>query len=68
MKNLHALSAFRHDPEYLLEMRKIAIPIIIQQFMFSGLNMLGVIFVGQKGDVAAAFAEDVGGCDGAGTG
>ena len=54
MKNLHALSAFRHDPEYLLEMRKIAIPIIIQQFMFSGLNMLGVIFVGQKGDVAVA--------------
>ena len=42
------------DPEYLSELRKIAGPIIIQQLMFSGLNMLGVIFVGQKGDEAVA--------------
>ena len=35
-------------------MRKIAIPIIIQQLTFAGLNMLGVIFVGQKGEVSVA--------------
>ena len=45
---------FYRDAEYMHELRKIAIPIIIQQFMFSGLNMLGVIFVGQKGDEAVA--------------
>jgi len=42
------------DPEYSSELRKIAIPIIIQQLMFSILNMLGVVFVGQKGDEAVA--------------
>ncbi len=45
---------FYRDTEYIHELRKIAIPIIIQQFMFSGLNMLGVIFVGHKGDAAVA--------------
>jgi putative MATE family efflux protein len=42
------------DPEYFPNIRKIAIPIIIQQFTFSGLNMLGVVFVGQKGEVSVA--------------
>lgn len=42
------------DPEYFSNIQKIAFPIMIQQFMFSGLNMLGVVFVGQKGDVAVA--------------
>lgn len=42
------------DPEYISELRKIAIPIMIQQLMFSVLNMVGVIFVGQKGDEAVA--------------
>ncbi len=42
------------DREYFYEMRKIAIPIIIQQLMFSGLNMLSVVFVGQKGEVSVA--------------
>lgn len=51
---LQKFLASYHDPEYIAELRKIAIPIIIQQFMFSGLNMLGVIFVGQKGDEAVA--------------
>jgi len=52
--NLSKHFDFFRDTEYLYELRKIAIPIIIQQFMFSGLNMLGVIFVGQKGDAAVA--------------
>jgi putative MATE family efflux protein len=42
------------DPEYFPNIRKIAIPIIIQQLTFSGLNMLGVVFVGQKGEVSVA--------------
>ena len=46
--------AFYNDPDYFSNVRKIALPIIIQQLMFSGLNMLGVIFVGQKGDASVA--------------
>lgn len=45
---------YYRDREYFYEMRKIAIPIIIQQLMFSGLNMLSVVFVGQKGEVSVA--------------
>ena len=54
MINLHKLTDPYRDSEYISELRKIAVPIIIQQLMFSGLNMLGVIFVGQKGDEAVA--------------
>ncbi len=43
-----------HDREYFDNMRKIALPIILQQLMFSGLNMLGVMFVGQKGETSVA--------------
>jgi putative MATE family efflux protein len=42
------------NPEYFLEMRRLALPIIAQQFMFSVLNMVGVVFVGQKGETAVA--------------
>ncbi len=45
---------FYKDPDYFSNLRRIALPIIIQQLMFSGLNMLGVIFVGQKGDASVA--------------
>lgn len=45
---------FYRDPEYFSEVQKIAIPIIIQQLMFSGLNTLGVVFVGQKGEASVA--------------
>jgi putative MATE family efflux protein len=48
-----ALDLYR-DREYFHEMWKIAIPIILQQLMFSILNMLSVVFVGQKGDVSVA--------------
>ena len=54
MTNFRKLADSFRDPEYISELRKIAVPIIIQQLMFSGLNMLGVIFVGQKGDEAVA--------------
>jgi putative MATE family efflux protein len=45
---------FYKDPDYFGNVRKIALPIIVQQLMFSGLNMLGIIFVGQKGDASVA--------------
>jgi putative MATE family efflux protein len=45
---------YYNDPEYFPNIRKIAIPIIIQQLTFSALNMLGVILVGQKGEVSVA--------------
>jgi putative MATE family efflux protein len=45
---------FYRDPEYFTNVRKIALPIIAQQAMFSLLNMLGIIFVGQKGDASVA--------------
>ena len=45
---------FYRDPEYFTNVRRIALPIIAQQAMFSLLNMLGVIFVGQKGDASVA--------------
>lgn len=51
---LQRILNFYRDPEYFLEVRRIAVPIIIQQFMFSGLNMLGIVFVGQKGDASVA--------------
>lgn len=51
---LNRIVNFYRDPEYFREVRKIAIPIIIQQLMFSGLNMLGVVLVGQKGEVSVA--------------
>jgi Na+-driven multidrug efflux pump len=47
------LDSYR-DADYVSELRRIAIPIMIQQFTFSALNMLGVVFVGQKGDAAVA--------------
>ncbi len=46
--------AHYRDPEYFSEMLRLALPIIAQQFMFSMLNMVGVIFIGQKGETSVA--------------
>jgi putative MATE family efflux protein len=46
--------ALYRDPEYFSEVRRLALPIIAQQFMFSMLNLVGVVFVGQKGEAAVA--------------
>lgn len=54
MSIIQRVIAFYKDPEYFGNVRKIALPIIVQQLMFSGLNMLGIIFVGQKGDASVA--------------
>jgi putative MATE family efflux protein len=46
--------AFYRDPEYFRNIRKIGIPIAIQQLMFAGLNLVGVVLVSQKGDASVA--------------
>jgi putative MATE family efflux protein len=51
---LNKIADFYRDPDYFPEVRRIAVPIIIQQSVFSGLNMMAVVFVGQKGDAAVA--------------
>jgi putative MATE family efflux protein len=51
------LQRIRHlyrDPDYFTEMRKLALPIMAGQLMFSVMNMAGVVFVGQKGEIAVA--------------
>ncbi|PWB69643.1 MAG: MATE family efflux transporter [Anaerolineales bacterium] len=54
MNKLLSFLESHRDPEYFSEIKKIAIPIIIQQFTFAGLNMLGVVLVGQKGETSVA--------------
>jgi len=54
MSYLHKLRAYYNDPDYFRNIFRLAVPIIIQQLMFSALNMLGVVFVGQKGETAVA--------------
>ncbi|MCX6082492.1 MAG: MATE family efflux transporter [Chloroflexi bacterium] len=45
---------YYNDPDYFSQIRKIALPITLQNFVFSALNMASVIMIGQKGDVAVA--------------
>jgi MATE family, multidrug efflux pump len=54
MSIIHKIREYYNDPDYLPNIQKIAIPIIIQQLMFAGLNMLGVVLVGQKGETSVA--------------
>jgi putative MATE family efflux protein len=42
------------DREYFKNMTRIALPIIVQQLAFAALNMLGIVFVGQKGETSVA--------------
>ena len=45
---------YYNDPEYFSQILKIALPITLQNFVFSALNMASVIMIGQKGDVSVA--------------
>jgi putative MATE family efflux protein len=45
---------YYNDPEYFSQILKIALPITLQNFVFSSLNMASVVMIGQKGDVAVA--------------
>lgn len=47
------IDAYR-DREYIENISKIALPIMMQQLMNAALNMLGVLFVGQKGEISVA--------------
>ena len=46
--------AFYRDPEYFRSIRRIGFPIAVQQLMFAGLNLVGVVLVSQKGDASVA--------------
>ena len=45
---------FYRDPEYFRNIRRIGLPIAIQQLMFAALNLVGVVLVSQKGDASVA--------------
>ena len=51
---LKRVAALYHDREYFRSLRHLALPIIVQQFILSGLNMVNVVLIGQKGDAAVA--------------
>jgi putative MATE family efflux protein len=46
--------AVLNDREYFAAIFRIAWPIALQQLSFAALNMVGVVFVGQKGETAVA--------------
>jgi putative MATE family efflux protein len=48
------IADFYRDREYFASVWRIGFPIFIQQLAFAGLNMLGVLFIGQKGETAVA--------------
>jgi putative MATE family efflux protein len=52
--SLKRIVDFYHDREYFRSLRRLALPIIIQQFILSGLNMVNVVLIGQKGDASVA--------------
>ena len=51
---LKRIVALYNDREYFRSLRRLALPIIVQQFILSGLNMVNVVLIGQKGDAAVA--------------
>ena len=50
---LRVINLYR-DREYFQQLLKIGLPITFQQFIFSLLNMVGVVMIGQKGETAMA--------------
>jgi putative MATE family efflux protein len=48
------IAVLYQDPEYFRNIRRIGIPIAIQQLMFAALNLLAVVLVSQKGDASVA--------------
>lgn len=51
---LTKLIHYYQDKDYFSNIFRIGFPIFIQQLAFAGLNMLGVVLVGQKGDASVA--------------
>ncbi len=54
LQPLRRLLAYYRDPAYFQQLSRIGIPIALQQFFFSLLNMAGNVMVGQRGDAAMA--------------
>lgn len=46
--------AFMDDPEYFRELLAIGLPIAAQSFLFSSLNLVGVLMIGQLGEAEVA--------------
>jgi putative MATE family efflux protein len=53
-KRRSGLIEFFNEKEYYRLLIKIALPIALQQFIMSSLNMVGVVMIGQLGDVQVA--------------
>lgn len=51
---LNKIIHYYQDKEYFSNIFRIGFPIFIQQLAFAGLNMLGVVLVGQKGEASVA--------------
>lgn len=51
---IQRLLDFYNERSYFDNLRRIALPIIAQQFILSALNMVGVMLIGQKGETAVA--------------
>ena len=49
-----SIIGFFSDKEYYPRLYKVAIPIALQQFIMSSLNMVGVVMIGQLGAVPVA--------------
>lgn len=54
MSIFYKIIRYYSDREYFRQVLKIAGPIMVQQLTFSMLNMLSVVFVGQKGEISVA--------------
>ena len=54
IKYSRSIIGFFSDKEYYPRLYKLAIPIIMQQFIMSSLNMVGVVMIGQLGAVPVA--------------
>jgi len=52
--SIQRILAFYNDRDYFDNLRRIALPIIAQQFILSALNMVGGLLIGQKGEMAVA--------------
>lgn len=51
---IQRIADYYRDPEYFANLRRLALPIIAQQFIFAALNMVGVMMLGRVGETAVA--------------
>ena len=53
-KRLRTIADFLRDPEYFRHLIRLALPIALQNFVTSSLNMVALIFIGQLGETSVA--------------